>query len=144
MNDRYFVDTNIIVYSKDLSEPEKQPIAIDWMSRLWHEKTGRISVQVLNEYYVTVTRKLDKGFTQKEAWKHIESFFAWQPLPLDDKLIRKARHIELRHQVSWWDALIVAAAMQTQCNIILTEDLQHGRKINQITIQDPFKESVVV
>ena len=73
MNDRYFVDTNIIVYSKDLSEPEKQPIATDWMSRLWHEKTGRISVQVLNEYYVTVTRKLDKGFTQKEAWKHIES-----------------------------------------------------------------------
>jgi predicted nucleic acid-binding protein len=138
MSKTYFVDTNIIVYSKDTTEPEKQPIAAQWMERLWTERSGRISTQVLNEYYVTVTRKLDPGLPSKEAWRFMEALFVWQPVVLDIPVLKKARMIEKRYSVAWWDALIVGAAIVSQCNVILSEDFQDGMKYDSVVIQNPF------
>ena len=143
MSNTYFVDTNIIVYSKDATEPEKQPIAAQWMERLWIERSGRISTQVLNEYYVTVTRKLDPGLPPKEAWRYMEALFIWQPVPLDIPVLQKARVIERRYGVSWWDALIIGAALVSQCNMILSEDMQDGMKYDRAVIQNPFRDTDV-
>ena len=85
MSDNIFVDTNILVYSRDSSEAAKQARASEVLSALWKTETGRISVQVCNEYYVTVTQRLDPGLSENEAWTDIEALLAWQPLPLDEQ-----------------------------------------------------------
>ena len=72
MSDRVFVDTNVLVYSRDSSEPTKQPVAEAWRRALWQSRAGRLSVQVLNEYYVTVTRKLTPGMPRDQAREEIE------------------------------------------------------------------------
>lgn len=140
MSKTYFVDTNIIVYSKDATEPEKQPVAAQWMERLWTERSGKISTQVLNEYYVTVTRKLDPGMPPRKAWRYVEALFVWQPVALDINVLKKARIIEKRYGVSWWDALIIGAAIVSQCSIILSEDMQDGMKYDRVVIQNPFND----
>ena len=73
MSARFFVDTNLLVYSRDASEPEKQEKAMRWMTRLWHEKSGRLSYQVLQEFYITVTQKLDPGLQQDIARMDVRS-----------------------------------------------------------------------
>jgi len=92
------------------AEHDKQPRAHEWLAALWHHRCGRTSVQVLNEYYVTVTRKLEPGLTEEEAWADIDSLLAWHPLAADAALLRRARTASQRFALSWWDALIVAAA----------------------------------
>ncbi|MBI4539827.1 MAG: hypothetical protein HY704_10010 [Gemmatimonadetes bacterium] len=76
-----FVDTNILVYSRDASEPEKQPRAMEWLELLWRSRRGRISVQVLEEYYVTVTGKLKPGMDRAVARSDVRAFEAWKPNP---------------------------------------------------------------
>ena len=78
-----FVDTNVIVYARDAREPAKQRLAETWLDHLWHERLGRISFQVLSEYYVSVTRKLDPGLTPEEAWDDVNALLAWHPRPID-------------------------------------------------------------
>ena len=80
-----FVDTNVLVYSRDASEPDKQPRAHEWLTALWRHRCGRTSIQVLNEYYVTVTRKLKPGLSEEEAWKDIDDLWAWQPATLSTR-----------------------------------------------------------
>ena len=133
-----FVDTNLLVYSRDASEPDKQPRAHAWLAALWNFRSGRCSVQVLNEYYVTVTQKLDPGLTEEEAWKDVQDLFAWRPAAIDDKLMRQARTVRQRFPLSWWDALVVAAAQGCGCAYLLTEDLQDGQDFDGTRIVDPF------
>jgi len=105
-----FVDTNVLVYHRDSTEPAKQRRAAEWMARLWDEGTGRVSVQVLHEYYVTVTRKLDPGLPQEEAREDIAALRAWNPLSPDAEILEYARAVQDRYGLSFWDAMIVAAA----------------------------------
>ncbi len=79
---KFFVDTNVLVYARDASESEKQPQAADWMNYLWRSQAGRLSTQVLNEYYVTVTRKLSPGTAVEDARRDIRNLVAWQPVRL--------------------------------------------------------------
>ena len=134
-----FVDTNVLVYSRDASEPDKQPRTHEWLTALWHHRCGRTSIQVLNEYYVTVTRKLKPGMSEEEAWKDIDDLLAWQPAILDARLIRRARTANQRFSLSWWDALIVAAAQTSGCAYLLTEDLQDGQDLDGTHVVDPFR-----
>ena len=87
MSALYFVDTNVLVYARDTSEPDKQPRADEWLTALWRHRCGRTGVQVLNEYYVTTTRKLDPGLTEEEAWSDVEALLAWSPLAVDATLL---------------------------------------------------------
>ena len=132
MSALYFVDTNVLVYARDTSEPDKQPRADEWLTALWRHRCGRTGVQVLNEYYVTTTRKL-------EAWSDVEALLAWSPLAVDATLLWAARTASLRYALSWWDALIVVAAQASQCAFLLTEDLQDGQDLDGIRIIDPFQ-----
>jgi predicted nucleic acid-binding protein len=137
-----FVDTNVFVYARDASEPTKQTIAADWIRELWLERRGRTSVQVLNEFYVTVTRKLVPGMSRDEAWDDIQALMAWDPHPLDRGAMLRAREIERRYQLSWWDSMVVAAAELQECALLLTEDLQHGLACGSVRICNPFEAQV--
>ena len=139
MNALCFVDTNVLVYSRDRSEPDKQPRAHQWLTALWHHRSGRTSVQVLSEYYVTVTRKLDPGLREEEAWADIEALLAWRPLPVDAALVRRARTASQHFALSWWDALVVAAAQAGNCAFLLTEDLPDGQNMDGPRVIDPFQ-----
>jgi predicted nucleic acid-binding protein len=138
MSANVFVDTNILVYSRDLSEPVKQVIAIDRLKELWQTRTGKISTQVCNEYYTTVTQKLKPGLSKDTAWQDIEDLFAWQPLAVDKKVLIKAKACQLRYKLSWWDSLIVSAAYYCNCETILSEDLNNSQKYFDIAVENPF------
>ena len=139
MTDRVFVDTNVLVYSRDASEPPKQKQAMAWMARLWSEKTGRLSFQVLNEFYVTVTNKLQPGMDPHSAREDVRFLLAWRPLPVDARVVEGAWRIQDRHKLSWWDALIVSAAQVSDCRYLLTEDLQKNRSMGNVEVINPFR-----
>jgi predicted nucleic acid-binding protein len=133
-----FVDTNVLLYARDAGETAKQPRAAQWLAYLWREQIGRISVQVLSEYYVTVTRKLTPGLAAPDAWDDVEALMAWRPQPIDEPLLRRGREIESRYQLSWGDSLVVGAAQLQGCSVLLTEDLQDGAVYGSVTVRSPF------
>jgi predicted nucleic acid-binding protein len=137
-----FVDTNILVYARQENEPLKQTVAAQWMERLWQEQLGRLSVQVLSEYYVTVTRKIKPKRAAADAWDDVLDLFSWNPHPTDSELLQRAREVEQRHQLSWWDSLIVGAAQLQNCALLLTEDLQHQAVYGTVGVRNPFVMAV--
>ena len=134
-----FVDTNVLVYARDTTEPDKQRRAHAWLEHLWRTQSGRLSTQVLNEYYVTVTKKLRPGLTSAEAQRDVRRFLTWFPWPLDEHVIEAAWAVEQRHRTSFWDALIVAAAQLAGCDTLLSEDFTHGREFEGVHVVDPFR-----
>ena len=140
MNGRVFVDTNILLYARELSEPIKQPVAELCLAELWRTRTGCVSVQVLNEYFVNATRKLDPGLSRAEAWEDVEALMAWDPIPIDTPLISRGFVLLERHGISYWDALIVAAAEVGGCTEILSEDLAHDALYAGIRVRNPFRD----
>ena len=99
-----FVDANIFVYARDPRDPLKQRRAAEWIDWLWQQRAGRTSVQVLSEFYTVVTRKLAPRVTEVMAWDAVTRYFAWAPLAADEALLRRAREIEARYRLSWWDS----------------------------------------
>lgn len=135
-----FVDTNLFVYSLDVSEPEKQQRAREWLVRLWDTDTGRVSIQVLQELYSTLTRKLDHPLEPEEARRVVRGLFAWNPVPVDRRTLEGAWRLQDRFSLSWWDALIVSAARLAGCDRLLTEDLSHGQNLDGVEVLSPFEE----
>lgn len=141
MADRVFVDTNVLVYFRDSTEPEKQAAAAEWMAQLWETGNGRLSMQVLREYYVTVTSKLDPGLSAAEAREDVLAFRAWDPFVADLEDLEEAWTVQDRFGFSFWDALIVASARRLECDILLTEDLQHGQDLDGLLVWSPFEHA---
>jgi predicted nucleic acid-binding protein len=137
-----FVDTNVLVYARDASDREKHATAGAWMEHLWTSSMGRLSVQVLQEYYVTVTRKLQPALPIDEAREDIRDLAAWRPVRIDEQIVESAWRIGDRFELSFWDSLIVAAAQAVGCNALLTEDLQHDMEIDGLHVADPFRTPV--
>jgi predicted nucleic acid-binding protein len=137
-----FVDANVLIYVHDARVPAKQSAAIAWIEHVWDKEIGRTSVQVLSEFYTTVTRKLKPGLTQDDAWRQVELLLAWKPQQIDAILIRRAREVEQRYRLSWWDSMVVAAAQLQDCALLLSEDLQDGAAFGAVTVRSPFKLSV--
>lgn len=133
-----FVDTNILVYSRDPTDLTKHEIAVKLVADLWLSRRGRISVQVLNEFVVTVTRKLKPGMTMDEAWADVSTLSAWEPVGMDWSLLELARMVQQEHSISWWDALIIAAANRSGCDMIYSEDLGAGHVYGGVRIINPF------
>jgi len=100
MTAKVFVDTNVLVYSRDASEPEKQAQAVSWMAYLWRTRTGRLSYQILQEFYLTVTAKLQSGLDLENARKDIRSLRAWQPIVLNERILENAWLVQDRYQRS--------------------------------------------
>jgi predicted nucleic acid-binding protein len=133
-----FVDTNVLVYWRDARDPVKQGHARDWLDVLWREQRGRTSIQVLSEFYSVMTRKAGLRVARDEAWRDVQAMMAWNPQPLDAEVIRRAREIESRSHLSWWDSLIISAAQIQGCATLLTEDLQDGAEYGGVVVRNPF------
>ena len=136
-----FVDSNILIYSQDATDSRKRAQAKDWLEQLWRTRSGRISYQVLREVYVNLTRKVSNPLPVARTRTLVRLFFAWNPRPEDSEFFEVAWDIETRFQLSWWDSMIVAAAHLSQCQFLLTEDLQDGMHLNNLTVIDPFSTS---
>jgi len=133
-----FVDTNVFVHASDARDPAKKQRALDWLASLWKSGSGRISTQVLHEYYSTVTHKLTPPMPRNQARADVTDLLAWRPLLVGDAVIQLAWSIEDRFGLSWWDSLIVAAAQVSRCDVLLTEDLQTGQRFDALEVVDPF------
>ena len=139
MKGNCFVDTNIFVYFRDASEPEKQETAAQLLTQLWENQTGRISFQILNEYYVVVTRKLNPGLDREIARQDVKNLMAWNPVVVDQAIMEKSWEIQDLYHFSWWDSLVAASALKSGSSILYTEDMQHGQSIEDMLIINPFK-----
>lgn len=137
-----FVDTNVFVYARQAREALKQPIAAQWIDRLWRDRTGRTSMQVLNECYATLTRELAPAPSPAVVWEYVCSLLAWNPRPVDSEIFTRAFEIEQRYRLNWWDCLIVGSAQLQGCSVLLTEDLQDGAVFGGLTVRNPFALSV--
>ena len=133
-----FVDTNILVYRQDSSDPAKQSRAHDWIVLLSRRRAARISFQVLQELYVTLTRKLRPALGVGEAQSIVRDLAVWRPVVLDLAILERGWLLQERYSLSWWDALIVAAAQSCACSVVLTEDLQHNQMLGGVRVIDPF------
>ena len=138
---RAFVDTNVLLYAHDGTETTKQRIARTVLEGLWASEEGALSTQVLQEFYVVATRKVTRPLSRNEAREIVELYSAWPVVVTDPTLILAATRTEEEHQLSFWDALIVEAARIAGAKRLLTEDLQDGRVIEGVRVENPFRTS---
>jgi predicted nucleic acid-binding protein len=137
MSDRTFVDTNVLIYAHNLDAGRKHEIANAALHRLWGERTGVLSVQVLQEFYVNVTRKIPVPLSKHSARLVVDSYTIWciETTPAE---IAAAFRIEDESQIAFWDALIVASAVKSGASRIFSEDLNAGQRIAGVLIENPF------
>lgn len=131
-----FLDTNVLVYaaSSSRSDAGKRARAL----RLIEEADFGVSAQVLQEFYVTVTRKFEKRLTPAAAVALMEAYRVFPTVPTDYPLIVSAAELSLRHKISYWDAAIVAAAQAREAEVLYTEDLSHGQAYGGVRAINPF------
>ncbi len=132
-----FVDTNLLVYAHDGGAGPKHTKAVDLLARLVEEGAGALSTQVLAEFYAASTRKL--GMTSAEAEAVIRDLGGWiihRPAHAD---LLKAAQLHRRYKLGWWDALILASAIELGCAVLWTEDLSDGQRFGPITVRNPFR-----
>ncbi|HEY6764158.1 MAG TPA: PIN domain-containing protein [Candidatus Sulfotelmatobacter sp.] len=131
-----FVDTNVFVYYLDQTDVAKQQAARQWLAELWERGDGRISFQVLQEFYWTATRKWPR--LRSEIQAQVEELFDWDPVVIHSQLLKVSWKIQQRYKISFWDSLIVAAAKAASCQYLLTEDLQPDQDLNGVVVVNPF------
>jgi predicted nucleic acid-binding protein len=133
---RTFLDTNILVYGDDGDEPKKQRKALALIAEHRRERTGVVSLQVLQEYFTAVTRKkkLDAGIARSKV-EIFSRFRVGEPKIID---ILAAIDMHRLHGFSYWDALVLRMAKQTGCRVLLSEDMQHGQVVDGVRIVNPF------
>ncbi len=137
MSATVFVDTNVLIYALDRADLKKQERARAWRTKLWERKCGRISFQVLQEFYANVVRKWPSA--SELARSEIRNLLAWRPVIADIELLERGWKIQDRYHLAFWDALIIAAAKSSSCHFLLTEDLQAGQDLDGIIVIDPFQ-----
>lgn len=135
---RVFVDTNVLVYLFDADEPAKQQLARDVVGELMRTGTLVLSSQVLSELYVTVTRKLAHPLDPESALRALGDLAVYPVVAIDAALVQRAAVRSTAEQVTYWDALILEAAVEAGADVVYSEDLQHGRTYQGVSVVDPF------
>lgn len=138
MPDPVFVDSNILVYAHDRSNPAKQAKAQDVIRKCWDEGNGCLSLQVLQEFYVNITRKVAHPLPLKTARELIAVYAVWRLAMLAPEHLIEASLLEERYHLQFWDALIVTAARLLGAGTVLSEDLHHGQEIEGVLIWNPL------
>jgi len=134
-----FVDTNIFIYTFDEAAAGKQRAAKRWLEELWQSRRGRISFQVLQEFYANIAQKWPGA--REEAREKVLELLDWGPVAINRGVIERSWVIQDRYRLSFWDALIVAAAGTASCRYLLTEDLQSGQDFDGVVVVNPFLRS---
>ena len=133
-----FIDTNVLVYAHDRSAEDKHERAASLITRIAEEGSGRLSVQVLQEFYWIVTRKVPKPLTHRAALNVLEDFATWPVFTPSIEHVIRAAELGARHRLSFWDAMILCAAIETEAGILWSEDLSPGRRFESVTVRNPF------
>lgn len=139
MTDRAFIDTNVWVYAVDTADPAKQARALEVLAA-GPDKDYVVSVQVLGEFYATVTGKLKSVISSAEGRALVEQMKQLPVVPIDVGLVNEAIKGHAEWQVSYWDALILVAASAANCAVLLSEDLADGRRYGSVEVVNPFRD----
>jgi predicted nucleic acid-binding protein len=137
---KVFVDSNILIYAHDAAAARKREVAAAELKALWKDQLGRVSTQVLQEFYVTVTQKLGKPLSKGDAREIVRDYAQWVATPTTPRTVIRASEIGEVWRISFWDSLILASAEEEDCAAILTEDLNAGQSIAGIRIVNPFAQ----
>ena len=133
-----FVDTNVLIYAHDLSAGQKHDRARQLIRDLWQSGQGCLSVQVLQEFYVNVTQKVAKPLSAEVAAQIIADLSVWEVhCPRVEDVLNAVR-LQKRYQTSFWDAMILASAVQLGCQVLWSEDLNSGQTYDRVEVQNPF------
>jgi predicted nucleic acid-binding protein len=135
MTVRCFVDASVLLQARDARDPLKQGRAAEWLDRLWQQRSGRTSVQVLAEFYVMAIHSQVPGDL---AWDDVSRYLAWSPQQTDEALLRRAREVERRYKLAWWDATVVAAAQMQDCLILLSDELPDAAVFGALAVRTPY------
>jgi len=135
-----FIDTNILLYAHDRQAGAKQARAAQLLTTLWESRTGVLSSQILQEFFVNVVRKLTPPLAIPQAREIVRTYGTWIRHPTGpEEIIRASEIIEIAG-FSFWDSLVVAAAEKSGAALLYSEDLQHGQRIAGMLIQNPFSD----
>lgn len=140
MTGKHLVDSNLLVYAYDRSEPEKQAKAVEVLDELVKNGTGILSPQVLSEFYTVVTRKLAAPLTPQEGYTSISNYIrSWSIVDLTSLVVLEAVRGVRDHRLSYWDSLIWATAKMNQIPTVLSEDFSHNSALEGVRFTNPFK-----
>jgi|HubBroStandDraft_4_1064222.scaffolds.fasta_scaffold248120_2 predicted nucleic acid-binding protein len=137
--DRYFVDSNLPLYCVDPADSRKRARATEWMDALWAAGAGCLSWQVLHEFYWNAVRKM--RLEPARAREMVEDLTHWKPVDTTLGLVQQAWHWTDSAQLTYWDALILAAAQRAGARYLLSEDFQPNRYYDEILVLNPFEHS---
>lgn len=136
-----FVDTNILIYAEDRDAKRKHDVARALIVDLWESREGVVSVQVLQEFYVNVTQKLKKPLSAAKAKEIVEEYLTWTVVDNTGRMLVDAIDLQKKAQLSFWDSLIVQAAIQSGCDLLYSEDMNAGQRFASVTVVNPFKQA---
>lgn len=139
MTGKVFVDSNVLIYAHNFDAGPKHRLAAQCLNNLWQSRLGRLSTQVMQEFYVNVTRKIPKPLSAGLAREILRQYNSWVESLISTQTVLRAAEIADSSGLSFWDAMIVAAAEEVGAQELLTEDLSHGQVIVGVRITSPFR-----
>jgi len=141
MSDKYFLDTNVLVYAHDRLAREKHERAMTLVEQLWSTGLGVLSTQVLQEFCATVRRKLAQPLSLDDTQRVVRQYLAWEVVVNRPTDVLQAIEIEARYRISFWDALILNSAERSGATTLYTEDLSNGQMYGSVRVVNPFRPS---
>jgi predicted nucleic acid-binding protein len=141
MSDKYFVDTNVLVYAHDRSTGSKHEIAQALVDQLWASGRGVLSTQVLQELCVNLRRKASRPLPADEVRRVIEDYASWEVIVNSADSVLQAFDIEALYKISFWDALVLHAADVSNATVLYSEDLANGQRYGSVRVINPFAAS---
>ncbi len=139
-----FVDTSVLILSEDGADAAQRERVLAWLRELWQRRSGRISTQVLNDFYRWVTTRIQPAMPNGDARAEVRRYQHWQPWAIDHATVESAWSIESRFGLAYVDALIVAAAKAQGCELLLSLDLTHGLQLDSVQIINPLQAEVAL
>ena len=133
-----FFDTNVLVYAVDAGDPARRERALNRLARAASEGTVVLSTQVLQEFYAITTRKLQPPLPSPEAAAQVQRLCAFQVMGSTAQSVQAAIALAQEHQLQWWDALILEAALRAGADVLISEDGQAGRRFGRLVVENPF------
>jgi len=135
---KVFLDTNLLLYAYDAGSPAKHAVAVRILEDLWNSGNGVLSTQILQEFFVDVTKKIPKPLSVAVGREIVEDFLKWKIVPVEGRTILRAIDLHEKLKYAFWDSLVIQSAIEGGARWLLSEDLGDGQRIGALTIRNPF------
>ena len=139
-----FIDTSILLFSENGADAAKQVTALAWLKVLWQRRMGRISMQVLNEFYLQATQASQPPMPAGDARAEVRRYALWQPWATSHATLESAWAVESRYGLPYRDCLVIAAAQHLGCTYLLSERMGHEQHYDAVQVINPFKSSIAL